>query len=66
MSGPNPYGPPTAADLQHEARIEAAQLALSLASRKDRRPAFEDLRRLVLSRSPEQQARMAWDRGLPS
>lgn len=21
MSGPNPYGPPTAADLQHEARM---------------------------------------------
>lgn len=66
MSAPNPYGPPSAADLALEARIEAAQLALSLAPRKDRRAAFEDLRRLVLSRSPEQQARMAVARGLPA
>lgn len=66
MSAPNPYGPPSADDLALEARIEAAQLALSLAMRKDRRAAFEDLRRLVLSRSPEQQARMAVARGLPA
>jgi hypothetical protein len=66
MSAPNPYGPPSAADLALEARIEAAQLALSLAPRKDRRAAFEALRRLVLSRSPEQQARMAVARGLPA
>ena len=50
MAARNPYGPPTPAELAHEARIEAA---------------FEELRRLVRARSAQQQARMAWDKGLP-
>lgn len=66
MSGPNPYGAPTPDDLWHEARIETAALTLALANgAKQRRAAFEELRRLVLARSDAQQARMAWDKGLP-
>lgn len=65
MSGPNPYGAPTPAELAHEARIEAAQTALAIAAQAQRRAAFEELRRLVRARSDAQQARMAWDKGLP-
>ena len=55
---------PTAADLLLEQRIEAAQTALALASKRDRRAAFEDLRRLVRQRSPGQITRMELARGL--
>ena len=65
MAARNPYGPPTPAELAHEARIEAAQTALAVATRAQRRAAFEELRRLVRARSAQQQARMAWDKGLP-
>ena len=66
MSGPNPYGAPSPADVAHEARIEAAALTLALAhGATQRRAAFEELRRLVGERSDTQRARMAWDKGLP-
>lgn len=66
MSGPNPHGPPSAEERALEARIEVARLALALASgAAQRRAAFEELRRLVQARSATQQARMAWDKGLP-
>ena len=55
---------PTAADLLLEQRIEAAQTALAIAPRHHRRAAFEELRRLVRLRSPEQIARMELARGL--
>lgn len=56
--------PPTAADLYLEQRIESAQTALALAPRARRRAAFEELRRLVRLRSPDQIARMEVSRGL--